>query len=45
MGGRTLRTGYPSSEKAVVERTHRGEDYPGPYDPINAFQEITGTWK
>lgn len=29
---------------ASCRRSHQGGDYPVPYEPVNAFQEITGTW-
>lgn len=29
---------------ASCRRSHMGGDYAEPYEPINAFQEITGTW-
>jgi len=30
---------------ASCKRSHEGQDYPTPYTPINAFQDITGTWR
>ncbi len=30
---------------ASCRRSHRGDDYPSEYSPVNAFQEITGTWR
>ncbi len=29
---------------ASCRRSHFGGDYPGPYTPVNAFQEVTGGW-
>lgn len=26
-------------------RSHRGDDYPTPYEPVNDFQEVTGGWR
>jgi arylsulfatase A-like enzyme len=30
---------------ASCRRSHHGGDYSSPYEPVNAFQEMTGTWK
>ena len=29
---------------ASCRQSHFGADYPEPYEPVNDFQEITGTW-
>jgi hypothetical protein len=29
----------------TCRRSHRGEDYPDDYQPVNSFQEVTGGWK
>ena len=35
---------YLADFMASCKKSHAGADYPEPYEPVNEFQELTGTW-